>query len=423
MAEQEFILIFSKDANWARDLERELRRSEGGFIEVLNQPLELVPHLWEKPPKMLILDCKNASGELQEMLQMLSSNQRILAQDLCIARGSTTYPSEAFEDERQVLRTLGVQHLTGSGTSVPIFMREIAKARDLRLAAQKQQQERRNAVEESMFRLLLLVNDRWLTESVHKDKSHDSFELVDVQSVDEMAGEFMDETPDTVLIDPRGMNRDMKRLARLAQLFPACNFSYVVPEDAIETWKDNRPDYVGSVYKLPRTADEVAQLLEELLGLLMLARLQRQENIQRATSRDAGDGKIHTGTEAILVVDDDDEFRTVISQYLRMINYTIYQATDGLAALKMIEDKHIDLVITDIYMPRMNGFQLYFHLRNDRPHLPGILMTGYSASLEEIAPQSIEPAVLLSKPFSLNKLEPLIRGCLEDAQKSEQAAG
>ena len=60
----------------------------------------------------------------------------------------------------------------------------------------------------------------------------------------------------------------------------------------------------------------------------------------------------------ILIVDDDQGTRLSISEYLELSGYSVMTADDGQEALAIVEEYHPDLMVTDIVMPRMNGYEL-----------------------------------------------------------------
>lgn len=84
----------------------------------------------------------------------------------------------------------------------------------------------------------------------------------------------------------------------------------------------------------------------------------------------------------ILVVDDNESIRKLMTAYLVRDGYTVFTAEDGLKALELLDTEHIDLMIADIMMPNMDGYTLTKELRSSRYHLP-ILMITAKESLED----------------------------------------
>src|SRR5689334_5235205 len=79
----------------------------------------------------------------------------------------------------------------------------------------------------------------------------------------------------------------------------------------------------------------------------------------------------------ILVVDDDARSRSVFELLLRQEGHTVDTAADGAAAVEMVAERVPDLVVTDLNMPRMDGFELLAKLRERAPSLPVLVVTGY----------------------------------------------
>lgn len=80
----------------------------------------------------------------------------------------------------------------------------------------------------------------------------------------------------------------------------------------------------------------------------------------------------------ILVVEDDKNLRKLITTCLKRENYQTYEATNGIEALEMIDKNYIDLLITDIMMPKMDGYELIKELREAKYNIPILLITAKS---------------------------------------------
>ncbi len=126
----------------------------------------------------------------------------------------------------------------------------------------------------------------------------------------------------------------------------------------------------------------------------------------------------------ILIADDDMATRQDISDYLEISGYSAITAVDGEEALAMVEAAHPHLVITDIVMPRMNGYELVRHIHQKPAFrlLPVIFLTLRNKTEERIQGYESGTDLYLLKPFELNELGAAIRHLLERAQmiQSEQ---
>lgn len=120
----------------------------------------------------------------------------------------------------------------------------------------------------------------------------------------------------------------------------------------------------------------------------------------------------------ILVADDDLGTRLSISDYLEISGYSVLMAADGQEALAMVEAYHPHLMVTDIVMPRLNGYEL---VRCVRQHpafrlLPVIFLTTRNKTEERIQGYQSGADLYLPKPFELQELGAAIRNLLERSQ-------
>jgi CheY-like chemotaxis protein len=118
--------------------------------------------------------------------------------------------------------------------------------------------------------------------------------------------------------------------------------------------------------------------------------------------------------ELILVVDDESAVREVAVDTLKELGYRAIQATDGAEALKLL-DQHpeIDLLLTDIVMPGMNGKVLVDHAKQKRPNLRVLYMTGYTRNAV-VHNGTIDAGVhLIGKPFTIQELGDKVRSILD----------
>lgn len=86
--------------------------------------------------------------------------------------------------------------------------------------------------------------------------------------------------------------------------------------------------------------------------------------------------KAFVNQKRILLVDDEPGVRFVLSAVLEQSGLAVDQAEDGLGALHKIQQRKPDLVITDLRMPKMNGFELLFEIRTKFPEIPCVAISG-----------------------------------------------
>ena len=122
------------------------------------------------------------------------------------------------------------------------------------------------------------------------------------------------------------------------------------------------------------------------------------------------------GTETILLVEDEASVRLLSQRILSKCGYTILEANDGAAALKIAElhGSKIDIVLTDIVMPVMGAKEMLRHIGKFLPSLRVLLMSGYSDDDVLDGVQGIVAAGFLPKPFSVPDLAHAIRRVLDE---------
>ena len=116
----------------------------------------------------------------------------------------------------------------------------------------------------------------------------------------------------------------------------------------------------------------------------------------------------------ILVADDDLGTRLSISDYLDLSGYSVITVDNGIDALAMVEKRHPDLMVTDIMMPQMNGYELVRRVRQLSAFrlLPVILLTERTKTQERILGYQSGCDLYLPKPFELEEIAAAIRNML-----------
>jgi DNA-binding NtrC family response regulator len=136
------------------------------------------------------------------------------------------------------------------------------------------------------------------------------------------------------------------------------------------------------------------------------------------------------GNETIFLVEDEEAVRTVTSRILRRFGYQVVEASGPAAAMRLV-DQHagaIDLVVTDVVMPDMNGRQLVEHLLVARPDLKVLYLSGYTNDAVVRHGVFESNVNFLQKPFTTEALAAKVREILDAAvaietRKPEAATG
>ncbi|MBN8920605.1 MAG: response regulator, partial [Rhizobiales bacterium] len=106
----------------------------------------------------------------------------------------------------------------------------------------------------------------------------------------------------------------------------------------------------------------------------------------------------------VLVVDDDPEVVSLIGKLLQAAGHTAVPASDSRAALRILDETPIDLVIADIFMPDMDGLETVAAFKRQAPHLPLIALSGFAfAERGAGAPDFLAMATKLGAACSLRK--------------------
>lgn len=106
----------------------------------------------------------------------------------------------------------------------------------------------------------------------------------------------------------------------------------------------------------------------------------------------------------IMVVEDDDELRDALCDTLRLAGYLVRQASDGADALKLLADTSVDLLISDIQMPNMDGHSLLKKLKQKHPDVPVMLMTAYGTIQQAVDAMRDGAVDYMVKPFEAEVL-------------------
>jgi two-component system, OmpR family, alkaline phosphatase synthesis response regulator PhoP len=129
-------------------------------------------------------------------------------------------------------------------------------------------------------------------------------------------------------------------------------------------------------------------------------------------------GEAAVDRKRILVVDDEIYIVHILEFSLTMEGYTVLTASNGEEALKMIEQERPDLVVLDIMMPKLDGYEVCRHLRQDERFagLPVILLSAKGRPVDREAGLQAGADDYIAKPFSPRKLLEKIRELLDRSE-------
>lgn len=123
--------------------------------------------------------------------------------------------------------------------------------------------------------------------------------------------------------------------------------------------------------------------------------------------------------QTILIVDDDPHILEVLETRLSSAKFQVLLATHGQEALDILDAHHVDLIISDVVMPRIGGIDLLDKIRATRPRLPVLLMTAYGSIPKAVSAIKAGAEDYISKPFDGLELLQKIDGILKASPTSE----
>ncbi len=141
-------------------------------------------------------------------------------------------------------------------------------------------------------------------------------------------------------------------------------------------------------------------------------------------------GDTKKNSKLILLVDDDEHILRSLEIYLKMEEFKVMTAAGGRIALQVLKETKPDLIVLDIMMPEIDGFQVldYIKTHDETKSIPVIMLTAKSQDIDVLKGYQAGIASYMTKPFNLNELVDNINlifetySCSDDCKKTHQAA-
>lgn len=121
-----------------------------------------------------------------------------------------------------------------------------------------------------------------------------------------------------------------------------------------------------------------------------------------------------TEKNKILVVDDEDALRTVLSSELASEGYEVRTAADGQEAIAELEKDSYELMLLDIKMPRMTGFEVLKYVKEKHPKTKVVMLTGFADLKNALESKKLGAEDFVSKPYDLVDLLTTIERVLNE---------
>ena len=106
----------------------------------------------------------------------------------------------------------------------------------------------------------------------------------------------------------------------------------------------------------------------------------------------------------VLIVDDEEDIRKLISLNLVKNNYDVMEAENGEEALKLVDKKDVDMILLDIMMPEKDGYDVCKELRKNNNNVPIIFLTAKDSEFDEVLGLELGADDFVKKPFSMKSL-------------------
>jgi CheY-like chemotaxis protein len=125
----------------------------------------------------------------------------------------------------------------------------------------------------------------------------------------------------------------------------------------------------------------------------------------------------------LLLADDEEIIRLRLKELGERLGFEVTAAVDGLEAWEAYKKDPPDLVVLDIYMPRMNGLQVLHYIKESHPDCPVILITGFLQYEQLIQRDRVKPDGYIIKPFHFEKIANLMLNLVDRGAHVESSNG
>ena len=140
----------------------------------------------------------------------------------------------------------------------------------------------------------------------------------------------------------------------------------------------------------------------------------REENASSASSE---------RKPTLLVVEDDENISTAISEYFSRVGYSVKTAEDGLSGVQTALRDHPDAIILDLMLPKMDGLAVCRELREKAPYIPILMLTAKDDVVDKVLGLEMGADDYITKPFSLRELEARIKSVLRRVRTGTSKEG
>ena len=122
----------------------------------------------------------------------------------------------------------------------------------------------------------------------------------------------------------------------------------------------------------------------------------------------------------ILVVEDDKNLRKLIATCLKKANYTVFDTRNGKEALELMDTEYVDLIVTDIMMPEMNGYELIKSLREAKYEIPILIITAKEDIEDKKQGFTLGADDYMVKPINIDELILRVKSLLKRTNQASE---
>ena len=137
------------------------------------------------------------------------------------------------------------------------------------------------------------------------------------------------------------------------------------------------------------------------------------DSVKSLPKVDAGKLETFNGTEDIVLVEDDKAVREMVTEVLSQLGYNILSAENAPDALKILEKGKVDLLLTDVILPGLNGKELFLYASSLHPELKVLYMSGYADEIMGEGGVLDADVAFIQKPFTIDNLAEKVRTVLD----------
>jgi PAS domain S-box-containing protein len=148
-----------------------------------------------------------------------------------------------------------------------------------------------------------------------------------------------------------------------------------------------------------------------IFSIYLPVSVDKQSNKQFPTLLESSEGKFNAKHYTLLVVDDENEIRSLNSEILSNEGFTVFSFDNATEALSLLSEKHIDMIVTDVVMPQMGGVEFIEKAKTLVPKIKYLFVSGYLDEKDTTQVQKIKP--LLNKPYRGSELIAAIEALIQ----------